>query len=96
MNIKTLLRGELIGLETEIINSENKKNIGIKGKIIDETKNTFTIKGEKIWKVIKTQNIFLFKTGKTKIEINGKLIDERPEERIKIRGIKWLEKRKMK
>ena len=95
MSMKTLLKGELIGLEAEIIDSENKSNIGIKGKIIDETKNTFTIKGKKIWKVIKGQNTFMFKTKNKKIKINGKLIVEMPEERIKIRGIKWLEKRKM-
>ena len=95
MNINTLIKGELIGLETEIIESENKNNNGIKGKIIDETKNTLTIKGKKIWKVIKTQNVFMFKIKNNKIIINGKLIDERPEERIKIKNIKWLKKRKI-
>lgn len=94
MNMKTLLKGELIGLEAEITDSENKRNIGIKGKIIDETQNTFTIKGKKTWMVVKKQNIFLFKTKNKKIKINGKLIVKRPEERIKIRNIKWLEKQK--
>jgi len=94
--MKTLLKGELIGLEAEITNSENKGNAGIKGNIIDETKNTFTIKGKKIWKVIKKQNTFMFKTKNKKIKIDGKLIVGRPEERIRIRGIKWLEKRKVK
>jgi len=96
MNMKTLLKGELIGLEAEITNSENKSNVGIKGKIIDETKSTFTIKGKKVWKIIKKQNTFMFKTKDKKIKIDGKLIVGRPEERIRIRGIKWLEKRKVK
>jgi len=91
MNKKNLLRGELIGLETEIVESENNANKGIKGKVIDETKNMITIKGKKTWRLIKKQNMFKF--GKTSIE--GRLLVDRPEERIKTRSIKWLEKRKM-
>lgn len=96
MSIKSLIRGEFIGLETEVVGSENKNNIGIKGKIINETKETFTIKGKKTWKIIKSKNIFGFKAKNEKITINGKLINEKPEERIKIRSIKWMKKRKMK
>jgi len=34
---------ELIGQEIEITNSKNKSNIGLKGKIVDETKYTIKI-----------------------------------------------------
>ena len=34
----------LIGKTVEITNSKNKSNIGIRGKVIDETKKTLVIK----------------------------------------------------
>ena len=42
--MKNLAKGELIGLNIEISKSKNKANIGIKGSIIDETKNMLIIK----------------------------------------------------
>lgn len=68
----------LIGLAAEVLESKNKHNIGIKGKIRDETKYTLQIENKKIMKSsvilrIKEQNI------------NGKKLLGRPEERIKKR-----------
>lgn len=57
--MKNLEKGELIGLNIEVIKSNNKANIGIKGKVIDETKNMVIVKNEKgIKKLIKKQNFF--------------------------------------
>ena len=83
-NKKRLARSELIGLDIEVIKSENRFNKGIKGRIIDETKNMFIIetKGTRK-KIIKDQCVFEFK-GKN-IQINGKSLSARPEERIKQR-----------
>lgn len=71
-----LKKAELIGLTAEIVESTNKSLIGIKGKIIDETKNTLTI-GEK--KVPKSQ--VMLKINE-KI-INGKSLVGKPEDRLK-------------
>lgn len=73
---------EYIGKKIKIIQSENKQQQNIEGKIIDETKNTFTIK-------TKSKEIKIIKQGKT-FEINGEKIKgekitKRPEERIKIK-----------
>ena len=73
---------EFIGKTIIITKSENKQQENIEGKIIDETKNTFTIK-------TKTKQIKIIKQGKT-FEINGEKIKgekitKRPEERIKIK-----------
>ena len=38
---------ELIGETIEIIGSKNKTLIGVKGKIVEETKNTITLDNEK-------------------------------------------------
>lgn len=77
MNIK---KTEIIGREIKIINSKNETLIGIKGKIINETKNTLTIKtDEKTKKLIKEQITFTINDT----IIKGKEITYRPEDRIK-------------
>lgn len=70
------MRKELIGKKIKIIESKNKTNKGIKGKVIDETKNTITIDDKKFIK----KNITFEIDGKI---IEGKDIMFRPEERIK-------------
>ena len=80
--MKDLTKKELIGLDIEISDSKNKSEIGIKGKIIDETKNCLVIntdKGEK--KVIKCNVVI--KIPSEKARIDGRLLAGRPEERIK-------------
>ena len=85
-NKKELGRSELIGLNMKIIESENKFNKGIKGKIIDETKNMFEIKTKETRKkIIKDQCVFEFIIKGEKIQIDGKSLTKRPEERIKQR-----------
>ena len=80
MSIKKLLKNELIGSRIEIIESNNKTLIGKKGKIIDETKNTFTIKNNiKEIKVIKS-HITIKINGQ---EIQGKKLVSRPQDRIR-------------
>ena len=39
---RTLLKHELIGLEAEVAESTNKSLIGKRGKVMMETKNTFS------------------------------------------------------
>ena len=77
MNVKECVKYELIGSQLEVVDSKNKSLIGIKGKIIDETKNMLILENGK--KLIKTQ---------IKIKINGIILDGkklalRPEDRIK-------------
>ena len=80
LNAKDFAAYELIGLEAEIIDSKNKNNIGIKGQIKDETKNTITINGKKVFK----NNITLKITYKNQtITIKGEKLAGRPKERTK-------------
>lgn len=82
MNAKKMLRAELIGLNAKIIDSKNKDNIGIKGKITNETKNTLIIEGKTMLK----KNITMeFEVDDKKIMIEGKKLLKSPEERIKIK-----------
>jgi len=73
---------EFIGKEIKIIKSLNKEQVELSGTIIDETKNTFTIKTQnKEIKILKKDKEFKIKDKK----INGNIISKRPEERIKIK-----------
>jgi ribonuclease P protein subunit POP4 len=88
---KNLVRHELIGLPVEVVESSNKFQIGIKGKVVDETKNLLIIESEKeLKKIQKSESKFIFKipSGK-KIKVDGKIIVARPEDRIKIKVKKW-------
>ena len=73
---------EYIGLNIKIIESTNQTLIGVKGKIIDETKNTFKIKTEtKIKTVLK--NSSKFKIGEEIVQ--GNKITKKPQDRIKMK-----------
>jgi len=81
----TIIQDEFIGLKVKVVNSTHKGYVGIEGKIIDETKNMFVIlyKGKKkmIPKSISVFH-FYFPDG-TIVEVDGKLLVGRPEDRIK-------------
>lgn len=84
--MKDILKLELIGVNMKVVNSENKSNIGINGRIVDETKNTISVKTPKgIKKLMKKQNTFQLESGNMKFIIKGELLMHRPEERIKLR-----------
>ena len=79
-----ILMGELIGKRVKIIKSSNINIIGLQGKVIDETKNTFIIEtsdGQKI--VPKKENVFRFYLNDHHIDVPGTLLTYRPHERIK-------------
>ncbi len=76
---------EFIGTEAKVAKSANPCCKGINGKIIDETRNTFTIlcDGEKKM-VMKNLSVFHFRfSDGTVVEIDGKLLVGRPEDRLK-------------
>ena len=73
---------ELIGQEIEIIDSTNKSELGLQGKVVDETKNILTISHEgNVKKLIKKNNTFKIKS--LNLIIEGMAITKRPEDRIK-------------
>ncbi|UCF45411.1 MAG: ribonuclease P protein subunit [Candidatus Bathyarchaeota archaeon] len=80
-----IVRREFIGTEGKIVNSHHASYIGILGKVINETKNTFTILHEgKPKSVIKNSAVFNFKfSDGTIVEIDGALLVGRPEDRLK-------------
>jgi len=88
MNITpNIVQYGFIGLLTTVINSSNRHVVGITGRVVDETRNTLTIfyNGERKV-VIKDTAVFDFVMHDgTVIEIDGKVIMGRPEDRVKKR-----------
>jgi len=82
-----VVQHELIGLKAQVVESTNPSYIGIKGMVIDETRNTLTIQQKKTEKtVIKNVAIFHFTMPDgTIVEIDGNTIQGRPEDRLKKR-----------
>jgi len=85
-----LVRHELIGLDVKITSSSNLVMIGIKGKVVDESRNTLTIETVSGTRTsIKDQCEFSFKIGKNWVKVDGELLVARPEDRVKKRFRKW-------
>jgi len=73
---------ELIGEEMEVLSSHNPANLGMKGKIVDETKFTLKIKTSKEIKTLFKRNI-VFRLRNKNLVLDGKDLVKRPEERLK-------------
>ncbi len=85
-----LVRHELIGLDVKITSSSNLVNIGIQGRVVDESRNTLTIETKAGTRtVIKDQCEFSFRLDRKWVKVDGKLLVARPEDRVKKRFRKW-------
>ncbi|MGI0040519.1 MAG: ribonuclease P protein component 1 [Nitrosopumilaceae archaeon] len=74
---------ELIGLDTEITQSANVQSVGIKGRVVDETKSMFVLHTENgIKKFPKENTIWRFSLGNNDIMLNGDMLTKRSHERM--------------
>ncbi len=82
---ENLLQHELIGLKMEILDSSDPTLIGKEGVIMDETRNTITLKeNEKLKKIPKKENVLSITTPKgEKVKVQGTELIARPEDRVK-------------
>lgn len=83
---KNLLYSTLIGLPVEIVNSSQRHLLGLKGTVVDETKNLLVIekpdgKEARIQKVACTFRFTL--EGGENVDVEGRRIAFRPHERPK-------------
>jgi ribonuclease P protein subunit POP4 len=88
---KNLVKHELIGLTAEVAESTNKSQVGIKGIVVDETKNLVVVETSKGLKRIQKKGaefIFNIPEGK-RVKVKGNKIAVRPEERLKLKVKKW-------
>ncbi|MGA3059028.1 MAG: ribonuclease P protein subunit [Candidatus Bathyarchaeia archaeon] len=80
-----VIRYEFIGAEGKVVRSPHESYVGLSGKTVGETKNTFTFLREGQAKsVIKELAVFNFRFDDgTVVEIEGKLLVGRSEDRLK-------------
>ncbi len=80
-----IIREEFIGTTGTVSSSKHAGYLGIHGEVLSETRNTFTIQQEQKTKsVVKDQAIFQFQfSDGTVVEIDGKLLVGKPEDRLK-------------
>lgn len=78
-----LVRHELIGLEAEVVESSDENREEVSGKVVDETRQTlvFDTGGGEIT-VPKEESTFRFKLEDAEVDVDGRLLVARPEERI--------------
>jgi len=83
----TIVQNELIGLATKVVKSTNPSNLGLSGKVVNETRNTLVIRQNENDKVIiKETAVFQFTLPNgTVVEVEGTAISGRPEDRVKKR-----------
>ena len=104
-----LIHHELIGLEVEVVDSNNPYQIGIKGKVTDETRNILKIDvdGGHVRMVPKSHTDFIFTIpagnggrylpdARTRVKVKGTLILSQPENRIQTKFKKSFRRRKNK
>jgi ribonuclease P protein subunit POP4 len=80
-----IVRHEFIGTEAKVVKSPNPNCVGLSGKVVDETKYTLTLRRENTKRIIvKNSSVFNIKLADgTVVEIEGKLLEGRPESRLK-------------
>jgi len=90
---KNIVINELIGLKARVVSCSDRRQRGITGLVIDETRNTLlleTRKGER--KIIKQNSEFRFYSGRKSFLVKGREINFRPEERTE-KAMKFYRKR---
>ncbi|MDE1825455.1 MAG: ribonuclease P protein subunit [Candidatus Micrarchaeota archaeon] len=95
-NNKNIVLGELIGLRAKVIKCLDKKQVGLEGIIVDETKNMFFLEtkhGAK--KIVKASATFRLYAGRKSYVVKGEEVNFRPEDRLE-KGMKYYAKRELK
>ena len=83
MKLATISEYDLIGQEINISQSKNKEIIGLKGKVIMETKNMIPLQTEDGKKSI-PKDICQFSNNQGLLETDSTKLSKRPHERMEI------------
>lgn len=78
-----LVSHELIGLQAQVVESNNKQIVGLNGKIIDETKFMFALStANGIKRLAKSSSRWKFEFNGKETELDGARLTRRPYERM--------------
>jgi len=83
---QNIFRHELVGLHVEVVKSTHDGLTGIKGQVIDETKNTIKVEDSNGYEKLIPKDVATFRftlPEGTQVEVDGRIIVARPEDRIK-------------
>ena len=84
---ENITRHELIGLETSIVESNNLQVVGLRGKIINETKSMLTIETQTgVKNMPKENSVWRFDLDGVFTTVNGKAIAKRSYERMGVKA----------
>ena len=88
---QNILRHELIGLDVKIVRSKNPDLRGVKGIVLDESRNMLTLANkDKRLQVPKNVATFRFKLQNgTLVDVDGVRLVARPENRLKTKVKRW-------
>ena len=88
---QNILRHELIGLTIRVTEATDPSVKGIRGTVVDETKNMFKIlSSEKTLMVPKEIATFRFNLPSgIRVDVDGERLVARPESRLKTRVRRW-------
>lgn len=79
---RNIILNELIGLKVKVLSSLDKKQRGISGTVIDETKNTLVVETDSgVKSLVKGISEFRFYYGRKSFKVDGREISFRPHER---------------
>ncbi len=95
-NNRNIVLHELIGLDAEVVDSRDRSQIGLKGRVIRETKNLLYLLHEsKTRRIVKITSTFRFAVGKESFVVDGREINFRPYERTE-KALKFYRRRSLK
>jgi len=88
---QNILRHELIGLSVKVSDATNPAIKGIRGAVVDETKNTLKILSSRgLLMIPKNIATFRFKLPDgIQVDVDGRRLAARPEGRLKTRVKRW-------
>jgi ribonuclease P protein subunit POP4 len=95
---RNIVLNELIGLRARVVRCSDKKQEGLEGTIVDETKNTLLLQTDTgVKKIVKASSAFRFYPygrAKESFVVEGREINFRPHERIE-KSMKFYRRRKL-
>lgn len=88
---QNVLRHELIGLNVAVVQAGNSTMMGVRGEVIDETKNMLTVSGRR-GKIMIAKNTVVFRfvlPSGVRVDVDGKRLVAKPENRLKTKVRRW-------
>jgi ribonuclease P protein subunit POP4 len=84
LRAKYITKHELIGLECEVVAASDPSLVNLRGVVVDESRNMLTLEvSGRRKRIPKAIARFRFRVGRQVLEVEGRALLARPEDRIK-------------